>query len=304
MMKKTLVYILSEKHSGSTWVSYVLGSHNNSANLGEYYRPFIDKSHPECDICNALGRLPCKVLHGIHNVPIPKAYDFAFERYRKDILIDSGKEISWAHKIYKLSGFASRAIHYIKSPSEIIRRFSKDGKVNSHNYNILLLHLVRDPRGWYASEKRRGKNNVEHEIKRWVLSNSQMMKFAKTTMLPYRVVSYDYLAANPKEYYPEICKFIGLNFETEALEYWNSEHHCLGGINGAGYNVLKKYESANVKTADEGFYKDNLNRNFYDQRWKEQLTQEEIKYINNNIEVNKILAESHIDLKNLDTLLP
>jgi len=67
-ISKRLVFIHSELRSGSTWLSYVLGSHPSAAHLGEYYRPFVLKNHTACRLCEAKGLSECEILHGIEHV--------------------------------------------------------------------------------------------------------------------------------------------------------------------------------------------------------------------------------------------
>ena len=38
MAKRSVVFVVSSSHSGSTWTGYILGSHPQSAFLGEYHR--------------------------------------------------------------------------------------------------------------------------------------------------------------------------------------------------------------------------------------------------------------------------
>lgn len=302
MMKKTLIYILSEKRSGSTWLSYVLGAHSKAAYLGEYYRPFVDPEYTECDICKATDQLPCKILHGIHDVPIELAYDFAFDRYGKDILIDNGKEVTWIEKILTLKRFDRRLKKLVSDPIGWLKQERNFRNLDPDRYQIKLLHLIRDPRGWFASVKRRGNTDVVKEINRWITENTAMYNLAQQHGLEYMVGCYDYLATMPEEYFPKLCSFVGTDYEPQALEYWNFEHHGLGGLNGAGYNVLEKYKSAGAHTADESFYKMNAGKNFYDQRWKEQLSSEELGVFRKDESLNNLLMKFDVSLDDLERI--
>lgn len=298
-MQKTVVFILSDKRSGSTWLSYVLGSHQNAAHLGEYYRPFINPDHVECDICHAVGKVECPILHGIHDVPLDLAYDFAFERYKKDILIDNGKEVTWANKILTLDRIDRRLVHLFRDPRGFIAAQRRRKHLDKDRMQFKIIHLIRDPRGWFASVKRRGWSDINTSIRKWVKDNREMIELAEKRRLPYMAVFYDELAYDPEKYFPELCEFVGMEFEPKALEYWSFEHHGLGGTNGAGYMVLQNYEKAEYKTADDDFYQKNINKRFYDQRWKEQLTKEEIEYIENSNSVRELLAMAGKDINDL-----
>ena len=113
--------------------------------------------------------------------------------------------------------------------------------------------------------------SIADAMNRWVDTNQNIEKFVSTNNLSCKTVFYDELAMRPQDTFPELCRFLGVSFDVMALQYWNFEHHGMGG-NGAAINVIGKYDNAKVITGDENFYKKNMEKTFYDLRWTDDLS--------------------------------
>ena len=120
--------------------------------------------------------------------------------------------------------------------------------------------------------------------------------------LPFFTAFYDELAIQPDIYFPPLCNFLGMTFDMAALQYWNYEHHGLGG-NGAAFNVIGKYEKAVITTGDDSFYKTHAGRPFYDSRWPGQLSSDERVAIERSSEVCELLQQYDRDLPHFDRLM-
>lgn len=269
----TVVFILSATRSGSTWLSYALGSHSQATHLGEYYRPFTFANHVACRLCEAKGRDNCEFLHGIHQVESQYAYDFAFSRFGTPFLIDCSKNLDWLAKF-----------------------------INQDRFQVKVIHLIREPRGWFASEKRRRAGmTATTGMEMWLNLNVAIVNFIKHYRLTSMPAYYDELATDEEKYFPSVCEFIGIPFERTMLKYWEYEHHALGG-NGAAFNVIGGYQDAKVTTGDDAFYRLNARRQFYDTRWRSQLSPEEVRTIENMPTVRQFLERFQRDFAHFDRL--
>ena len=239
----TVAFILSTRRAGSTWLNVVLGSHSSTGNLGEYSRPFEDRSHVACRLCEANGLAECTVLSGIETVDADDAFTFASARMGKNILVECAKSIHWAERF--------------------IHRPDLDAR---------LIHLVRHPCGYVESEMRR-RPEVEPAvfIDEWVVQNGWFDDFMAQSGRPNYLVNYDALADAPLREFPGLCEFIGFPFEPQALEYWNFEHHGLGG-NGANSIYLQGRKVRKYITGDDAYYAALASHPIAaDTRWRERL---------------------------------
>lgn len=271
--RRTVVFILSEVRSGSTWLSYVLGSHPGVAHLGEYHRPFTYPGHVACRLCEAKGRTDCEILHGIEHVAKEYAYDFAFERFCKPILCDATKATEWM-----------------------------EGFLGHDRYQVKVVHLMRDPRGWFASQSRREPMSAQFAAQRWVDANTRIIDFVAAHRLPCCTVFYDELTVHPERYFPPLSSFIGSRYDDSVLEYWNREHHGLGG-NGAAFSVIGKFEQASVTTGDDSFYQARVNKRFHDARWLAQLSRKQRRTFEQSAAIRLLLEIHNRDFSHFDDLL-
>ncbi len=244
----TVVFILSADRSGSTWLAYVLGSTPDAAFLGEFRRAWNEELRRKCAWCSANGRQACEVLAGIEQYPADRAYELAFTRTRKRFLIDSSKRTTWAEQFL--------------AP-------------DSH-FKVQLIHLIRDPRGWYASEDRRRQKSGIQMVGEWIRENLHIRTFVELSNVPSVTVFYEDLASAPVPAFHQLCSDIGCPFEPSALRYWEKPHHGFAA-NGASSPLLSSTpqfsESINFFTGDNRFYETNYRKSFVDQRWKERLSE-------------------------------
>ena len=263
--KRTVVFILSSRRSGSNWVGYVLGSHSRSAFLGEFYRGWSPEKRRPCTYCQAQGLSACKLLSGFEDVPEANAFDFAFSRLkRKKVLVDCSKRPTWAAQF-----------------------------LANRDFDCKFIHLVRDPRGFYCSEKRRLPPELWPElIPKWIRQNVKIHRFITKSNVPAQIVFYDQLAKNPEIGFKKLFDFVGLKFKRGALEYWNFAHHGFAA-NGASSLVLASLDNVTeepcVLTGDDAFYQARRNSLFHDQRWEEQLSSAEIAAIEGTSELSDVL---------------
>jgi hypothetical protein len=247
MVEPVVVFILSANRSGSTWLNLVLGSHSWAANVGELYRPFLFPSHVVCRLCEANGLARCTVLGGLEDVPAERAYHFAAERFGRGCVVDASKRLDWCARFVGRDDMSAR-----------------------------LVHLVRHPAGYVASERIRRPHEPPGALfDEWRRINQEIEAFAARSGRPHVTVAYDDLADAPHDELPPLCRFAGGRFEPAALEYWRVEHHGLGA-NGAASLYLEGRKQRNWERSEDGFYarlKDEPQRS--DTRWAERVDADE-----------------------------
>lgn len=261
--RRTVTFILSSPASGSTWVGYVLGSGPESAFVGEYNRAWKESSRVPCTICAARGLPSCEVLYDVEKEPAERAFALAFARTGKRVIVDSSKDVEW------------------------IRTFPM-----SDSLDIRIVFLVRDPRGFFASVKRRGNSDLGAIIAQWCKDNRKFCDFISASGIPSVTLSYDLAARSPESEFRPVFEFCGMRFTKNSLRYWNAEHHGFAA-NGASDAILKgkkfPYVPRHFSTGDDAFYRENSQTLFHDQRWHAALTSAESAAIENHADVQNLL---------------
>lgn len=272
-MTQQVVFTLSETRSGSTWLSYVLGTHPQGFHLGEFYRPFTMAGHTICRLCEARGLTQCEVLHGVEALEPAKAFEQVFARSGASLLSDCSKQINWCEQVLPAAGFEVRFIH-----------------------------LLRDPRGWFVSEQRREAMSVEQGLERWSKHFRTTQSYLEQTGQPHLLISYDELCLAPAQGLEKLSDFLGLHYNQQHYQTWRKPHHGLGG-NGAAYNNLAAIAPEAINSADPAFYAERRETVFYDQRWLKSPLAEELRSITSTGEMETIMEACGYSLAEIDAAL-
>lgn len=187
--RNQLLFIASETRSGSTWLSYVLGTHPWAAHLGEYYRPFLQPGHVPCRLCAGRGLTECQILGDLSQIPIQHAYSHALDRYQAlniCTLIDCSKDLGWLEQV-----------------------LSANAGSDDNNVPVKIIHLIRDPRGWAASERRRVPMSISEATDRWLKNYNSTKQWIEAKGIPSICISYDQLCLQPEISLRRLSRFIG-----------------------------------------------------------------------------------------------
>ena len=272
-MTQQVVFTLSETRSGSTWLSYVLGTHPQGFHLGEFYRPFTMAGHTTCRLCEARGLAQCDVLHGVEQLAPAQAFEQVFARSGASLLSDCSKQISWCEQVLPAAGFSVRFIL-----------------------------LLRDPRGWFVSEQRREAMSVQQGLERWGSHYRTTQSYLEQTGHPHLLISYDELCLAPEQGLQKLSDFLGVHYTPEHYQTWTKPHHGLGG-NGAAYNNLAAIAPEAVNSADPAFYAERQRTVFYDERWLQSPLADELRRATASGEAETIMRASGFSLAQIDAAL-
>ena len=239
----TVVFILSEVRSGSTWLNLVLGSCSWAMSLGEYHRWWTMPDSAACRLCEADGLAECSLLGGVEQVAREHAFHFAAERSGRRFLIDASKDVDWCR------GFLGRA-----------------------DIDARLIHLIRHPCGYVESQLRRDPGlRPEVALAQWAHGNRRIEEFVAPAPAPSCLACYDDLADFPDRALAGLCRWLGRDWEPTALAYWNVAHHGLGA-NGAPSVYLRGRKVNNYTTGEDAFYEEIARRpTAADRRWRDRL---------------------------------
>jgi hypothetical protein len=230
MTPQTVVYILSSKHSGSTLLGFLLGSHSQVALVGHlenFERRLRDKGVAECKVCG--GR--CEVWDRYMQVlERPYYHRAALEAFGKPILVDTSQVASWAA--------------------------SNRPYVERNVYVYLLRHGLASLR---RTKNRRG-GLTRGLIEEWKGAHCDIQAFlASVPSEDQIVVRYEDLATDPPTVLRQICGVIGIDYDQAMLKYWLAEHHALSG-NNKPFNVVhlhqQKLRTDNLGQEERNFFEE------------------------------------------------
>jgi len=178
-------------------------------------------------------------------------YARLFEVTDSDLLVDSSHFASWA---------------------SVVARHPREAE-------SIIVNMVRDGRAFVANYRRKGRS-AEPMIHRWVKRVEDIETFLQTWPKGRTISLYEDLASTPESTVRELTEQLGLTSEPEMLEYWKCEHHNVGGNTGTRLAVTDyagKPLSSRDSRSDIEYYEERRQQIFLDERWKKELTPEELE---------------------------
>jgi hypothetical protein len=110
------------------------------------------------------------------------------------------------------------------------------------------IHIVRDPRDRYASERRKFSSNEASATARWLGSVSAAQRNQQRYPERYMVVRYEDLASKPEETVRWVCDFIGEPYVSEMLQMRGAPEHLEQG----GDSSFEHIEPGEISTRSIG----------------------------------------------------
>ncbi|MCA9255559.1 MAG: sulfotransferase [Phycisphaerales bacterium] len=254
-----LTYIAAPSYSGSTLLTFLLNTHPDIATVGELKWGTIDTSSYRCSCGERL--IDCAFWLSIKARVNQKGLPFDFERPPTDfrlhnksigdrvmrarnrgplfegfrgaamsVLPRCGKRMKTARAVNKA---AMEAILFLQK-GRILLDASKDPVrlmhlINTGDYNVRVLHLIRDARGVINSTMKKKGLDAEAAARDWSRTHQQIDRLA--ARLPegvYRQVRYEDLCRGTAVECESIFAFLGLEPSKATLAMDETPHHILG----------------------------------------------------------------------------
>jgi hypothetical protein len=203
-------------HSGSTLLGLILGSHSQSFYAGEAAKtrylnqPETVLRKRSCKFCG----LSCPVWGDFIIHPHQNLYTQIAQRVHRSLIIDSTKNIDWLQE-------RIRELQVLGIP-------------------FFFIFLKRDGRAVVNSRLRKYPHrSPESIITDWQQQIQNTQRLFQSLSTPKMMINYEKLALNPVETTQTLCQFLGLNYETQMLNYDQHPHHVLGGNSGTQFLVAQ-----------------------------------------------------------------
>ena len=292
---RRVVFIRSLGQSGSTLLTLMLDSHPLVLGLGELRRIHEAEAGNICGICRGacafwdqtvslpfmrriaskaagttlprrmLGRLrrtlPARLDRYLPQLSYHGGiYDHLFERSDYPILVDSTKHPDWASAQLSCGSQWEDA-------------------------TPMIVFLTRDGRAVVNSNRRaHPEMTIEELTGDWMKKFADLCAFYESYQGAKFHITYEDLATKPSTAVEELCAFLGVSFWPPMIEYWNHEHHILGGSAGAR-SLIRHVGSDGVaasvvepRTWHGDYYASHDQAILLDERWRTELSQRDLEY--------------------------
>lgn len=257
------LYILSQRYSGSTLLSFLLATHPDVSTIGER-RKFYNKSiktaefahhkarHCSCgelfENCPYLNEIKKRILSKI-DTSVLATNTTEFNIYNNKYLNRIAYEIirfcsinNWSlqytpfyKKIRNLCHFNSVLVREVLSLDRS-QAFLDTSKVINHalflsmmkNLDFYVVWLVRDPRAQINSAVKYNDWTIEYAAKHWMSEMEENGKVIKGMGLNAIQLRYEDLCRSPKPKLTEIFNFTGLDETQFSLDFRTQTQHIIG----------------------------------------------------------------------------
>lgn len=201
MNNRTVVYILSSAHSGSTLIDMMIGAHPSCTSLGEFkhiVERVADRSHNICAIC----RDRCVYWDRFAQVVEPPYYhSTAFEVFGTPILVDSSKSMNWIRS----------NLPYVGAEVKIVS-------------------IIRQGLATLTKAKRKHGSITKNHVMTWLDANLRLDSFIRDVSPRNRLtVRYEDLCDNTDAVLARVCNFLQISYKRSMEQFWTAHHHVIGG---------------------------------------------------------------------------
>jgi hypothetical protein len=248
-------FICGARHSGSTLLGLILGSHSQCFYGGEVGKTLF-LSQPDAPLrqrrCKLCGAAPCPVWHDLEPREDVDWYEQLSQKTHKPVVIDSTKKTDWL----------AQQIRVIQSTSA----------------TPYLIFIQRDGRAVVNSRIRKFPERDSQDIIQEWMTRIQQTK-ALFTQFPHRKLSihYEELSTHPEAVVRNVCECLEIDYEPTMLRYYEQEHHVLGGNDGTQFLLTKaqthRRESAVIELSErrKQYYQGHSLDIQLDLRWKDEM---------------------------------
>ena len=259
-MKKKYIYILSQRYSGSTLLSFLLGTHPDIATIGER-RKFYNKSlrpkaneNQDCSCgekfvdCEFWTAIKLRVMKRVSQEDlVTNTTEFHF--FNNEYLNHFASKF---HQFSLLNGFPKVLQPFSKKMERLLdfnqvlteeilnlegkNTFLDSSKVIDYalylsqieNFDFYLIWLSRDPRAQVFSALKYNDWTIKEAAKKWCNEMDNNAYSLKKTGINYTHLSYEKLCRNPEVEMRRILKFCGLNTDTFSIDFRRQTQHIMG----------------------------------------------------------------------------
>lgn len=253
MNKITYIYILSQRYSGSTLLSFLLATHPDIATIGErrkFYNKAIrpdqqagqqcscGKTFQQCNYWTAIRDLVSQRLSKqqlANNFTEFELFDQRLHNKVADKLPQWGWFPKKRNRQYQANLVLVEEI-LKKAQKSVFLDSSKTYKHLRHlsqvpAFDFKVIWLSRDPRAQVGSALKYNDWSVEKATQQWIMEMDAYRAILKAGDYNYISLSYEQLCLTPEQEMTRILNFAGLNPSLFSLNFREQEQHIMGNFN-------------------------------------------------------------------------
>ena len=254
------IYILSQRYSGSTLLSFLLATHPDIATIGErrkFYNKSIRPNPNENQECSCGQKFEnCNFWSKIKKRLLTKVSKKDLKTNVTEFRLFNNKYAHWlAGDLYKfsvLNGFSKAMQPFGKRMSKMVEinqilveeilalencsTFLDSSKAidhalylsQIHGFDFYVIWLARDPRAQVHSALKYNDWAIGEATQHWVKEMKANEEILKKTGIRHSVLQYELLCRNPESEMHRILDFVGLDPTKFSLDFRNKEQHIMG----------------------------------------------------------------------------
>ncbi|WP_138505996.1 sulfotransferase [Nostoc sp. PA-18-2419] len=249
-INQKVCFICSANYSGSTLLGFILGSHQNCFYSGEFNKKDTNYSiiKRSCKFCG----VNCPVWKDIIVTDCVDIYEQLSIKTQKTIVINSTKDISWVEEQIATLQKTSSRLYFIF--------LQRDGRA-----------VINSRIGKYPQE------DVKEVINTWKERISKIQELYHKFKGKKIKLHYENLATNTESVTRTLCDFLEIDYQPQMLQYYQHEHHPLGGNNGTQFLVAKAQNKdlqrllLNIQECNRDYYQNRGLEINLDLRWRQEI---------------------------------
>ena len=120
---------------------------------------------------------------------------------------------------------------------------------------------------------------MKDSVRKWAAQESRTVAYIQQLdPATFMSVRYEALASQAAATALEVCTFLNIGFESKMVDYWQADHHPLGG-NAGSKTAIRLHQDIPITTdrADIQMYIEKGSQIFLDERWRDELTERDIE---------------------------
>jgi LPS sulfotransferase NodH len=260
MVPVKYLYILSQRYSGSTLLSFLLATHPEIATIGERRKFFVKSIRPtgntglqcSCGLpftdCPFWNQIRDEVLAQLPHAAL-RTNASEFQLFPNRYLNRIGQELlhtawlnHWPFRDMLFAGKLKQLNHFNRVLVNAIlqlegKKIFLDSSKNIEQalflsrireFDLHIIWLSRDPRAQVASALKYNRWSIEEATRRWRSEMDRNQRILSRMNVKYKELTYEALCRDPQAEMEKILHFAGIDPEGSSLDFREYEQHIMG----------------------------------------------------------------------------